>query len=141
LVSRARYTSPMPPLPNRAVITCEPRCVPIVKAMISRGDYRTRRVSGCITAKPKCRRYSRGTGSTHPPAYLMAIATATGGLTPHDTARFFPVRISTAQFFLGLFFRVSEQVGLAGISLLRVTDFCVPRAQQTAERLRRCATV
>ena len=26
-------------------------------------------------------------------------------------------------------------------SLVRDTDFCVPRAQQTAERLRRCATV
>src|SRR5262249_10286095 len=30
LVSRARYTSPIPPLPNRAVISYEPSCVPMV---------------------------------------------------------------------------------------------------------------
>ena len=29
-VSRARYTSPIPPLPNSAVISYDPSCVPIV---------------------------------------------------------------------------------------------------------------
>src|SRR5262249_12517341 len=36
-VSRARYTSPIPPLPSKAVISCEPSRMPIVKAMISEG--------------------------------------------------------------------------------------------------------
>src|SRR5262249_54032195 len=31
--SRARYTSPIPPLPSRPVISCEPSCVPMVRAM------------------------------------------------------------------------------------------------------------
>jgi hypothetical protein len=42
----------MPPLPSSAVISCEPICVPIVKAMISQGDYRTQKVSGRKTAIP-----------------------------------------------------------------------------------------
>ena len=39
--SRVRYASPLRPLPNRAVISCEPSWEPIVRAMISRWDYRT----------------------------------------------------------------------------------------------------
>ena len=50
LQSRARYTSPIPPFPSSPVISYEPSCVPMVKAMISRADYRTTKVSGRITA-------------------------------------------------------------------------------------------
>jgi hypothetical protein len=40
----SRYTSPIPPLPSRAVISCEPSCVPMVNAMISQGIIELRKL-------------------------------------------------------------------------------------------------
>ena len=37
--SRARYTSPIPPFPSRAMISCEPSLVPTVMAMKVARDY------------------------------------------------------------------------------------------------------
>src|SRR5262249_41564577 len=60
-VSRARYTSPMPPLPRRAVISWEPSCAPMVKGMVShgiieqRGQWTINRVTGNLNRIRKAR--------------------------------------------------------------------------------------